>query len=123
MEHKHNHAQFVKGHGFSNPVNAQEKNIFMAVLSYLGPLIIVSYLFSDNDSFVKFHIKQSLVLIVLDVTLWILAKIVWPLWALFGIFHLINWAFIIVGVVNAARGQEKELPFVGKFSHYFSDLI
>ena len=34
----------------------------MAVLSYIGPLVIVSYIVANNDPFVKFHIKQGLVL-------------------------------------------------------------
>lgn len=123
MENKNNHAEFVKGHGFPTPNKTKEKNIFLAAISYVGPLIIISYLFSDNDSFVKFHIKQALVLIVADVLLWVLAKIVWPLWALFGIFHMIDWVLVIIGIVNAARGEEKELPFVGKFASHFSDYI
>ena len=38
------------------------KNLF-AVLSYLGPLVIISLLAGGKeDSFTKFHIKQGLVL-------------------------------------------------------------
>lgn len=96
------------------------KNVLMAALSYLGPLVIVSYLTSKDDPFVKFHIKQGLVLLVIEVAVWFLGSTMWQLWALLNLINLGTFILSIVGIVHAVRGQEKELPLVGSFSKHFT---
>ena len=49
---------------------APQKDVLMAVLAYIGPLVIISYIQAKNDLFVKFHIKQGLVLLVIEVAVW-----------------------------------------------------
>src|SRR5947209_7437510 len=39
----------------------------MAILAYLGILLLVPYLMAKNDPFVKFHLKQGLVLLILEI--------------------------------------------------------
>jgi hypothetical protein len=46
---------------------ASQDNKLMGILAYIGPLIIVSYLVAKDDPFVKFHIKQGLVLFVIEI--------------------------------------------------------
>src|SRR3989344_4040752 len=97
------------------PEGGPHKNILMAILSYLGILVIVSYVVAKDDSFVKFHIKQGLVLLVIEIGMWVLSS---SFWTLYPIWSLINFAVLvlaIVGIVNAAKGNEKELPLVGQF--------
>jgi len=89
-----------------------QKNVGMAVLCYLGILVLVPLLTdAKNDPFVKFHIKQGLVLLIVDIIasfiFWI-PFIGWILWL--GIVIL-----FIMGIVNAAGGKEKELPLIGSF--------
>ena len=92
----------------------------MAILAYLGILVIVSYVVAKEDPFVKFHIKQGLVLLVLVIAVWFLGMLIWPLFPLLSLVNLVIFILAIVGIINAAKGKEKELPFVGQFSKYFS---
>ena len=95
------------------------KNTGMAVLSYLGPLVIISFLSAKEDLFVKFHIKQGFVLLAIEVLIWILSMSLIFLWFIWNIIHAIVLILIIVGIMNAVKGREKELPLIGKFARHF----
>ncbi len=94
-------------------------NAAMAVLAYLGPLVIVSYIVANKDPFVKFHIKQGLVLLSIEVAIWIIGSVIWMLWPLLYLVNVLTLAFAIVGIVRAVKGEEKPLPLVGKYASYF----
>lgn len=96
-----------------------EKNVFMAVLAYIGPLVIVSYVTAKDDAFVKFHIAQGLVLFVIELGVWILGMMLWQLWPLLSIVNLATIILSIIGIINAVKGKEEELPVVGKYSKHF----
>lgn len=94
------------------------KNKFMAILCYLGILIVVPFLVAKESKFVKFHINQGLCLIVFAIVL-----------AIVGCFPLIGWLvemvggivcliLMLMGILNVVRGEAKELPLIGKFSIY-----
>jgi uncharacterized membrane protein len=95
------------------------KNILMAVLAYIGPLVIVSYITAKDDPFVKFHIKQGLVLVVIEVAIWFLRMFFWQLWTIWSIVDLAVLILAIIGIINAAHGKEVGLPVVGDFSSHF----
>ncbi|MDR3558342.1 MAG: hypothetical protein P4L61_02310 [Candidatus Pacebacteria bacterium] len=95
------------------------KNAAMAVLSYLGPLIIISYIVSNKDHFVKFHIKQGLVLLVIEVAIWIIGSLIWMLWPLMYLANIGVLVLAIIGIINAVKSDEKPLPLVGKYASYF----
>ena len=106
--------------GKQSPLGKKENRTLMGVLAYLGPLVIVSYLVAKNDPFVKFHIKQGLVLLVIEIILWILGPMFWSIWMLINLLNLVVLLFTIIGIVNVVQGKEKELPLIGQFSRYFS---
>ena len=109
-------------------------NKVMAILAYLGILVVVSYLVAKDDSFVKFHIKQGLVLLVIEIAVWILSMVFMPSlyylpgsYSMMGIFAMVVnliWLVIIVlsilGIVNAVNDREKPLPIIGSFAKYFN---
>lgn len=105
-----------------NPKHTQhhvhQKNTLMAVLCYIGPLVIVSYLVAKNDPFVKFHIKQGLVLFFIEIAFWILMSII-SIYMIWQIVHLLLVVLSIVGIVYAISGKEKELPIVGGWAKNF----
>lgn len=103
----------------SVPQKPAEKNVFMAVLAYIGPLVIVSYVTAKDDAFVKFHIAQGLVLFVIELGVWILGMMMWQLWPLFSIINLATIILSILGIINVVRGKEEQLPVVGKYSKHF----
>jgi uncharacterized membrane protein len=92
------------------------KNIGMAVLCYFGILILIPALTeAKNDAFVKFHIKQGLVLIIAGVAVGIISWIPFVGWAA-GILLFILW---LIGVINAASGKEEHVPVIGKLGDSF----
>ncbi len=100
--------------------NSNQKNKLMGVLAYLGILVIVSYLVAKDDPFVKFHIKQGLVLLSIEFIAWILSMIIWPIWMFFWLIKLAVFVLLIIGIVNVIGGQEKKLPLVGDYARYFT---
>ena len=96
-----------------------EKNTFMALLSYVGPLVIIPYLTAKDDGFVFFHIKQGLVLFVGEVAVWLLMSMFWFLFPIWQLANLAILVLAIIGIVNAIKGKEKQLPFVGKYAEKF----
>jgi len=100
-------------------LSPQQKNTLMGVLAYLGILFIIPYVVAKDEPFVKFHIKQGLVLLAIEVVIWILSLLLWQLWWIFNIVNVAVLVFIVLGIVNVVQGKEQELPFVGKFSKYF----
>jgi uncharacterized membrane protein len=91
----------------------------MAVLAYLGPLIVISYIVSNKDPLVKFHIKQGLVLLVIEVAIWVIGSFIWMLWPLLYLAEIGVLILAIIGIINAVQSKEKLLPLVGKYASYF----
>jgi len=94
-------------------------DIVMGILAYLGILVIIPYLAKKDDKFVKFHIKQGLVLFAIEVIVWLISFVIWRLWPIYDIINLALFVLAIMGIINVAHGKEKELPIVGKFSEHF----
>lgn len=102
-----------------------EQNKVMAVLAYLGPLVLVPILAAKDSKFAKFHANQGLVLficsIVYTAALFFISFILYSISDYLGfivyILRLVNVAFLvlaILGIINAINGQAKELPVIGK---------
>lgn len=106
----------------SGPILNIEKDnsTLMGVLSYLGILIIIPFLMAKNKPFVKFHLKQGLVLIVIEIILWVAMKMFWPIHQLISLLELGVLILIIIGIINVVQRKEKELPLVGSFSKHIN---
>lgn len=96
-----------------------EKNTLMAVLSYIGILVIIPYLIAREDGFVRFHIQQGLVLLVIEIALLVIGSMIFLLIPLIQIINLALLVLAIIGIINAIKGREKPLPFVGQYASYF----
>ena len=92
----------------------------MGVLCYLGFLVLIP-LFTEakNDTFVAFHIRQGLVLFVIEIVAWFLAEFIFPFLLLYQIINLCVVILSIIGIINVAQGEKKELPMVGQLAHSF----
>lgn len=96
------------------------KNTGMAVVAYI--LFFVPLLTdAKNDPFVKFHVKQGLVLFILAIAINILAGVVPTLgWTLISpLGGLVTLVLFVIGIMHAINGEEKELPLIGKFAAQF----
>ena len=92
----------------------------MAVLAYLGILIIVPFVTdAKNDPFVKFHLKQGLVLIISEIVGLFIGIIPILGWVIAPLLMLFNLITIILGIVNAATGKQKQLPVIGSIGNSF----
>ncbi|MDD5318675.1 MAG: hypothetical protein PHF79_02555 [Candidatus Pacebacteria bacterium] len=91
----------------------------MGVLSYLGILVVIPLIVSRHDPFVKFHIKQGLVLLVIDIILWIVVQLFWILAPIVGLINLGIFVLVVLGIINVVQKKEKELPIVGSFAKHF----
>ena len=97
-----------------------EHKTLMGILAYLGILIIIPFLMAKDDPFVQFHIKQGLVLVVVEVAVWVVGMAMWQLWMILQIVNLAMIVLSIVGIVNVVQNSQKELPLVGSFARMFT---
>ena len=104
----------------AKPQAGAEKNLLMGILSYIGILVIIPFLVAKDDPFVKFHIKQGLVLVVIELAAWVLGAMLWQLWMLLNLVNLATLVLSIIGIVNVVQGTQKELPLVGSYAKYFN---
>ena len=90
-----------------------------AILAYL--LFGVIWYFVDEDlkkdKFVKFHVQQALVLLLLPLAVNVIGTIIPVLgWLIIlPIGNLIVLVLWVMGVYYALTGKEKPLPIVGKY--------
>ena len=93
-----------------------ETKTVMAILAYIGPLILVPFLLAKDEPFVKFHIKQGLLLVIGEVATWLLVMLFWPIFPIVKIVNIFLLVLAIVGIIRAAKGEQKELPLVGHWA-------
>lgn len=90
------------------------KNIGMAVVAYI--LFFIPLLTdAKNDPFVKYHVKQGLVLFITSL---IAMAISWlPMIYMFSwVLHVGLFVLFVIGIMNAIGGKEAPLPFIGQFA-------
>ena len=105
-----------------------QNNKGMAILAYLSWLVLIPLFAAKNSPFARYHTNQGLVLFLIGLVWGVVTKIATLLlgWIpilgdvigiLLGIASFIVAIFSIVclvlGIVNAAQGKAKELPFIG----------
>ena len=97
----------------------KEKNTGMAIVAYIIffiPLLTES----KNDPFVKFHVKQGLVLFIGEIIVGVISYILpWQLLMISRLLDLGLFALMIIGILNASKGEQKPLPVIGKFGEQF----
>lgn len=85
------------------------------VLSYFGILWLVGLL-AGKTEFAKFHANQGLVLFIASAIIGVVGVIPIVGWFIVApVGGIATLVFAIMGIVNAAQGQMKPLPLIGKF--------
>ncbi|MBQ3126246.1 MAG: zinc ribbon domain-containing protein [Clostridia bacterium] len=87
-------------------------NKVMAILAYLSWLVLIPLLVSPakDSPYVRFHVNQGLILFIAGLISGVLSFI-----CIGAILGVVCFVFMIIGIINAANGQAKELPWIGKF--------
>ena len=105
-----------------------ELNKIMAILAYIGILVLIPIFAAKESKFARFHANQGLVLFIASVVYGIATSIVtgifrafsWQLatamQSLFSLGSLVFLVLMILGIINAASGTAKELPITGKYT-------
>lgn len=95
----------------------------IAWLSYIGILVIVPILLHPDNEFVKFHARQGIVLLGLEIG-WSIIKFILSMLPviryLAGFLSFFIWlgfvALSIIGIINAAQGEWKKVPIIGELA-------
>lgn len=83
------------------------------ILAYLGIICwLIAYLAGDKEN-AKFDLNQGLVLALITTICGILGKFISGLGFVFWIIGVVCFVFMIMGIVNVCKGEEKPLPLIG----------
>lgn len=96
------------------------KKTGMAIVAYI--LFFIPLLTdAKNDPFVKYHVKQGLVLFIYFAIAWIVVNVI-PVvgWVLYPVLEIIGIVLLVLGILNAINGKEKPLPVIGKYAEKFN---
>ncbi len=91
----------------------------IALLSYLGLLVLVPLLAAKGDDFAQFHAKQGLTLLIAAVIGMFVGVVPIIGWMLAPFISLACIILAILGIVNVVKKQKKELPVIGKYAKQF----
>lgn len=121
--------QYQNTYQQSADTDAQD-NKAMGIIAYFGILCLIPLFAAKQSKFAQYHARQGLTLFVFYIGYTVLTSIIkgilWNIlpWTMFGIYSAISYIFsiasifflvlIIIGIVNAAKGECKELPLIGK---------
>ena len=90
-------------------------NKVVALLSYIGILFLVPLLAAKESKYAQFHANQGLVLFIANLILGVAAAIPVLGWIVSAVGYIFTFVCMILGIVNAAQGKAKELPYIGKY--------
>ena len=90
-----------------------ESNKLIAAISYIWILFLVPLFAAKEDAFARYHANQGLLLFLASIALTIIGIIpfVGPIIAAIG--GIVTFVFMILGIINAVKGEMKPLPFIG----------
>jgi uncharacterized membrane protein len=91
----------------------------VAILSYIGILVLIPLLAVKDDEFVKYHAKQGLVLFIAEIATIFVSWIPILGWLIGFLAGIIWLALAIMGILNVVKGEKKQLPLIGKFADKF----
>lgn len=101
------------------------QNKGLAILSYIGILVLIPIFCAKHSKFARFHANQGLILVIataaVNVANCIFTALTYAWWPFVlleipvALLSLAMTALMVLGIINAARGKAKELPFIGKY--------
>lgn len=97
-----------------------QNNKVMAILAYLSWLVLIPLIAAKDSKFARFHCNQGIVLAIIEI-------VIWAIFGALSFIPFVGWIFIIInsvlslgclalaiiGIINAANGNAKELPLIG----------
>lgn len=108
--------------------NDIQSNKVMAVLAYLGILVLVPLFAARESRYARFHTNQGLVLAITEFVWTFVTRIIVGVFGYIntsvasiignvcGLVNILFAVLVIMGIVNAVKGRAKELPVIGKIT-------
>jgi uncharacterized membrane protein len=89
----------------------------MAIVAYL--VFFVPLLMDDmkRNNFVMYHVEQSIVLLIFNLIAGVIGGITCGIGLILYIPYII---FLIMGIMNASKGECKPIPMIGQFGEKFN---
>ena len=111
MENQQNGPEFQEVY---DPADIQKNKVF-AALAYLWILFFLPLVACPESRFGRFHANQALVLFIFSTAGSIVLACI-PIigWLLIPVYEILMLIELIFGIVNAANGNAKDLPVIGK---------
>ena len=88
-------------------------NKVMAVLAYIWILFLVPLLAAKDSKYARFHTNQGIILFIAEVILGVISFIPIIGWIISSIGGICTFILFIIGIINAVKGQAKDLPVIG----------
>ncbi|EKD95258.1 MAG: hypothetical protein ACD_25C00002G0006 [uncultured bacterium] len=89
----------------------------MAIVAYFIFFLPLLTEYKDND-FVKFHVKQSILILILGVGISLISYI--PVIGIIGMLGSIALVVLwVLGILNAASEKKEPLPIIGKYAEQY----
>ena len=100
---------------------ASDSKLFAFLAYFLGLIgVLIVILAKKEDKFAMYHAKQALVLLIVSIAASVVNVIPVLGQIVSGLVFLAVFIFWIMGIINALGGQQKELPFIGKYAEKFN---
>ncbi|MDP3448778.1 MAG: DUF4870 domain-containing protein [Eubacteriales bacterium] len=96
---------------------SSSNDMWMGILAYLGILALIPYLVKDQTPFVRAHAVRGINLLILEVIAWVAVSVF--AWVpvldviLSTVVGLACFALSLIGIINVANKEDKDLPFIG----------
>ena len=100
---------------YSTDVVEPERDI-LAVFCYMGIFLIIPYIIRPGSRFIRYHVNQGIVLLLLAIACAIVSIVPilgWLAAVVAGLFTFVCW---IIGIVNVLKGRMSPLPIIGKYT-------
>ena len=102
------------------PVRAADtssNDMWMGILAYLGVLSLIPYLVKDQTPFVRAHAVRGINLFILEIIALVAVGVFSWVPVLNDILStlagLAGFVFSLIGIINVANKEDKDLPFIG----------
>lgn len=97
------------------PSRDVEENRLVAAISWIWVISVIVLLVKKDSPFVQFHARQGFVLFIASILAWLLLGAFGQFaWFLRQVLNLAVFVAIVVGFLQAIRGQWWSLPFLGQ---------
>ena len=101
----------------ANRSSSNSNEIWMGILSYLGILALIPYFVKDQTPFVRAHAVRGINLLLLEIIVLVATGVFSWVPVLNDILStlagLASFAFSLIGIINVANKEDKDLPLIG----------